>query len=133
MAAVDKLLAKQHDLTTCSICLETFKKPKALPCIHTFCLQCLDTYCKDKDPGEEATCPLCRKVFTISHDGIKAIPTNVFIEQLIEVNKAAHTDGKQMGDKTIPCELCSDVKEEIKAISHCLECDQYICSVFGDS
>ena len=38
------LKEQTKDLTTCSICLETFNegrlKPKFLPCGHTFCLKC---------------------------------------------------------------------------------------------
>ncbi|KAL8592658.1 hypothetical protein ACOMHN_037598 [Nucella lapillus] len=26
---------------TCSICMEPFRSPKILPCVHSFCLQCL--------------------------------------------------------------------------------------------
>ena len=29
------------DSLRCSICLETFKEPKVLPCCHTFCKECL--------------------------------------------------------------------------------------------
>ena len=69
-------LSNQIDkITSCSICLETFKEPKILPCIHTFCLRCLDTYCKDKNPGEEETCPFCRKIFTIPPDGMLVLPS----------------------------------------------------------
>ena len=51
-------------LTSCPICFETFKSPKYLPCLHSFCAGCLQTYitsafrvnsvCKGID------CPVCR-------------------------------------------------------------------------
>ena len=40
-----------EDLSTCSICVETYNevdlKPKFLPCAHTFCLRCLKVYFND--------------------------------------------------------------------------------------
>jgi len=87
MAAVGEALLQICDITSCSICLETFKEPKVLPCIHTFCLQCLDTYYEDKDPNEETTCPLCRKLFLIPLGGVQNLPNNFFIHQLLKVNK----------------------------------------------
>ena len=86
MAAMGCSFSKLQDITTCSICLETFKKPKVLPCIHTFCLQCLDTYSKNKAPGEVATCPLCRKVFIIPKGGVENLPNNFFINQLLQAD-----------------------------------------------
>ena len=127
MSTISEKCLQNYDMTSCSICLETFKEPKVLPCIHTFCLQCLDTYCKDKDPDEEATCPLCRKVFKIHSDGNKKLPNTAFIQQLIEVNKSTDVGGRQASNRTILCELCSDAEIEITATSFCIECYQHIC------
>ena len=30
------------DQLTCSICLEQYTNPKALPCLHSFCLKCIE-------------------------------------------------------------------------------------------
>jgi len=40
-ASVDKTV---DDLLICTICLETFKVPKYLLCLHTFCETCIHTY-----------------------------------------------------------------------------------------
>ena len=45
------------NITECGICLEPFKKPKALPCLHTFCLECLEKYGKDEVPEAKLPCP----------------------------------------------------------------------------
>jgi len=127
MATGGEMSLKICDITSCSICLETFKEPKVLPCIHTFCLECLDKYCEEKDPGKGATCPLCRKVFSLSCGGVKNLPNNFFIHQLLQFNSAAITTGAQKSDKSILCEWCSDTDVEIPATSYCIECDQHIC------
>ncbi|XP_025417843.1 uncharacterized RING finger protein T02C1.1-like isoform X2 [Sipha flava] len=41
---------------TCSICLDTFKKPSVLECKHVFCYKCLKDWLSTK-----RTCPMCRK------------------------------------------------------------------------
>jgi len=124
MATGGETSVKICDITSCSICLETFKEPKVLPCIHTFCLECLDKYCEDKDPGEETTCPLCRQVFFIYSGGVKDLPNNLFIHQLLQVNASTVIIGTQ---ESIICEWCSDTEEVVNARSYCIECDQHIC------
>ena len=37
---------------TCAICLELFKTPKMLPCLHTFCKSCLEGVA-DKSAGKQ--------------------------------------------------------------------------------
>src|SRR5688572_7782132 len=67
-----------HDVTTCCICDETYRDPVILPCVHTFCLTCLQhigAY-TDKNPGDPMPCPLCRQEFTIPEDGFAALKRN---------------------------------------------------------
>jgi len=81
---VDKEL---DDMTECSICTEVFTDPRVLPCIHTFCLNCLLNYGKDSYPGDRLPCPLCRKEFTIPHNGLSGMQKNFEKEQLLHVRK----------------------------------------------
>ena len=41
----------------CGLCHETFTRPKVLPCLHTFCQDCLE---KTQDVGDRLSCPACR-------------------------------------------------------------------------
>ena len=42
----------------CGICHENFTRPKVLPCLHTFCQDCLE---KAQDIGDRLVCPSCRQ------------------------------------------------------------------------
>jgi len=94
--------------------MDTLKKPKCLPCIHTFCLECLKTYGKEENPGDDLACPLCRKSFKIPANGFENLPNNFFIEDMLIVNKSK--------EATPNCEVCNDAASDF-----CLYCNQYFC------
>ena len=50
----------------CAICLEQFKEPKVLPCLHTYCKGCLVKLVKKKEHDDIITCPECRQDVTVS-------------------------------------------------------------------
>jgi len=87
------------DMTECSICTEVFTDPRGLPCYHTFCLKCLQTYCEDKRPGRRVPCPLCRKEFTIPGDGLSGLQKNFYVEKMLHARKLSATRGAQ--EKTL--------------------------------
>jgi len=86
------------DMTECCICIEVFTDPRVLPCQHTFCLNCLMNYGKNKQPGDDMPCPLCRKEFTIPAVGLLGIKKNLFMENLISARKLSA--GEEAGHKT---------------------------------
>ena len=49
------------NLTTCSICLDLFRDPKSLPCLHSFCKLCLFTLTQN-DTSLPFSCPTCRRL-----------------------------------------------------------------------
>jgi len=79
------------DMTECSICTEVFTDPRGLPCYHTFCLRCLQSYCEDKQPGNRMPCPLCRKEFIVPDEGLSGLQKNFYIEKLLHVRKLSAT------------------------------------------
>ena len=78
------ILPKQEELIHCGICKEVISKPKALQCLHTFCLDCLKEWSKSSQYS--VTCPklTCQKTTPMPPGGIEGLPGNVFVSSLIE-------------------------------------------------
>ena len=81
-------IATLKDNLSCPLCYDIFdhceKIPKALPCVHTFCLQCLDTYVQKKLDGQYS-CPVCQSTFPVPSDGAKVLPTNTALKNMIDL------------------------------------------------
>ena len=125
-----KLSAEKEldDMTECSICTEVFTDPRVLPCIHTFCLKCLLNYGKDRPPGDDMPCPLCRKEFTIPDDGLSGMQKNFFMEKLLHVRKLSV--GEEVS--SVVCDVCNNdevsANETSKpATMYCVQCQQNYC------
>ena len=63
MAGNDIAEQIQESFLSCTICFQPFNRPKALPCLHTFCEGCLRDYVASRFEGTgQFPCPLCRQV-----------------------------------------------------------------------
>jgi len=89
--ATAKLL---DDITECPICTEVYTDPRVLPCVHTYCLKCIEAWSKDKQPGDEVACPLCRKEFTLSSNGVVDLPKNFFVAKLLQMKELSSVENK---------------------------------------
>ena len=128
MATSKKIQDILGDVTECPICTETMEDPKCLPCIHTFCLKCLNQYWKDKKPGDSVPCPLCRMEFRIPTGGLSKLGKNHFIEKLLEAQQLS-----KVTKVDTACDICSilmmeDDKDTVSpAAKYCRDCEQHLC------
>src|SRR6218665_2170983 len=127
---VVEIQGQLDEITECPICKETYKEPKILPCIHTFCMTCLqETGLKtNKRPGVKMPCPVCRTEFTIPEKGFVGLQRNFFMERLIEV--------KTIMNPSSTCVLCDACQEDNdfgvlvdipSAAMYCADCNQRLC------
>ncbi|XP_072016857.1 E3 ubiquitin-protein ligase TRIM45-like [Amphiura filiformis] len=106
-----------EDLTRCGICNEVINQPKALPCLHTFCLECLREW--GKPNKETVTCPVlnCKKTTPMPSNGVDGLPGNVFVASLIDTSPSR--------GRNVPCVCCEETGNDVMA--RCLECNGFLC------
>src|SRR6218665_899072 len=125
----DKAAEHLREITECPICMSVFTDPRVLPCIHTFCFQCLNRTgeAEQKKPGDKMPCPLCRKEFVIPEDGMHGVQKNYFMDNFLEFKTAL-----QLGSTNIFCDMCKmknegKTVETPKATMRCMECQENYC------
>lgn len=85
MAGVDIAEQIQDSFLSCTICFQPFNRPKALPCLHTFCEGCLRDYVASRFEGTgKFPCPLCRQEILLPLSGVGGLPDNHFILSLAD-------------------------------------------------
>ena len=107
----------------CPLCLETVNTPKTLPCIHSFCLECLDKHANFARRQLQATikCPVCQTSFQIPEgDSFKNLPASYHLNRLVDV--LALKDGGTQAQK------CSSCDENNTASSYCFVCQIFLCT-----
>ena len=70
------------DLIQCKICCEIIENPKALPCLHTYCLDCLQEWIHGT--AAKIICPECKESFVLPTQGVLGLPSNFFVAKLRE-------------------------------------------------
>ena len=116
--ALDKL----QEQLTCPVCLSQFDSPKTLPCLHSFCLKCIQQLPVELEKGKHMiSCPTCRKTAQVPNKGPADLPTAFVINSLVEIEEQLtklSIEGKQ-----ISCDNCS----EGDATSYCKQCAIGFC------
>ena len=118
LAETLELLEKQ---VQCSICLETYRDPKALACLHAYCRECIQRLLLQQQRDQEVECPQCRSVVSVAGNDPTSLPTVFFINGLIEWCEILR---KAEGNE-VACQNCSS---DAKATSFCHTCSMFICA-----
>ena len=83
---IKTLLNSLHEEVSCSVCMTTFTDPKQLPCLHSFCVHCLNGILRTSGRHDIITCPECRRESRVPSSGnLKDLPTNFRINSLLDV------------------------------------------------
>ncbi|XP_055766342.1 uncharacterized protein LOC129841988 [Salvelinus fontinalis] len=119
------LLTEDH--FRCSVCTEVLKEPVSIPCGHSYCRQCIETYWNQPDQTGDYDCPQCSKRFRTRPD----LLTNSALEKVIE---KLHQAGFKVpalpkhcyaGPGDVACDLCTE--KQLKAVKSCLTCTASYC------
>lgn len=101
-----------EDLVRCAICLEKLSQPRALVCLHRFCLHCLQNCHQIQQVRDVIPCPLCRTptplptgdLTTLRHDfyAIWTIEVVARLEQKIKELENERRETCIMSSYTMP-------------------------------
>ncbi|XP_035677528.1 E3 ubiquitin-protein ligase TRIM56-like [Branchiostoma floridae] len=115
-----------NDFLECQICLQSFREPKILPCLHTFGKGCLAEYAKAHCvDGDQIECPTCRSKSPLPGGTVDGLKNNFFVESLkdtVNLHKTLESEGPEI--------VCSNPYCDSKgqATSRCLNCDELLCA-----
>ncbi|XP_074530348.1 E3 ubiquitin-protein ligase TRIM21-like [Halichoeres trimaculatus] len=110
---------------SCSICLDIFTEPVAIPCGHTFCRGCITGHWDNNKPVFH--CPLCKKEYLTRPD----LCVNTVIADVVEKVKEKVGEEEpqgapeQAGSGHMLCSMCTGKKQ--LATKSCLTCFMSYC------
>ena len=80
-------MATAADLLRCSLCLSGFEDPRALPCLHTFCMGCLIDLSGANQQVDTLKCPVCQEHHKMPLNGVIGFRKDFRINSFMEFNR----------------------------------------------
>ena len=116
----EQALEKLSNQLSCSVCLEEYRRPRVLPCLHVFCEACLEKLVGTQRDKLRAPCPNCRKPAPLPEGGVSSLPAAFYIQHLFEVREVLE---KVRNPKKAQCDKCGEGEVQ----GFCRDCGQFIC------
>ena len=115
-------LKKLEEQLTCAICLDIYTNPKTLPCLHSFCQQCLEGLPLDpKGNNYFISCPTCRHRTQLPQPTGAADFLVAF--QINNLKEIYNLMTKVSGHQQVTCNNCTTTN----ATGYCKECAKLLC------
>ncbi|KAK3083191.1 hypothetical protein FSP39_016385 [Pinctada imbricata] len=129
----------ESNFLLCAICSAHYIVPSILPCLHAFCLKCIENLPKEvtihqskennsvenssPDANDESSmeiidCPVCCSAVGIPGKG--RFPEDPFLSHMCEMYSLKHNEERS-------CDYCRFDKKSVDAVSLCLQCRDDMC------
>ncbi|KAL3888593.1 hypothetical protein ACJMK2_000958 [Sinanodonta woodiana] len=115
------------DGPACPICLGHFNIPRQLPCTHSFCQSCLQSYISTKMENnstlKQIECPLCKQLACPSRNDqptcqwASLFPANTLLQSILP---------KSSNENRI-CDACNTEGVSVLAKGFCTVCEEALC------
>ncbi|XP_035670437.1 tripartite motif-containing protein 2-like [Branchiostoma floridae] len=121
--------ALQQELI-CGICEEIFSTPKDLPCLHTFCQDCLEQRAKT---GQPFNCPICETRVELTPEVVEQMPENPAILNICDrihnqaVMPQLDDDSEEEDEEAKSYTFCKTHTTE-KLQLYCVQCKVPACT-----
>ena len=125
---VQQLFKNLKKEAECPLCSETVKEPKTLPCLHSFCLNCLDKHAGHarRRRKEKLKCPVCPTEFNVPKgDTFSDFPTSFHLNRLVDV--------LAINDSDADMQTCNSCDDSSAVTSYCFVCQSFLCAAFFDA
>ncbi|XP_039599674.1 tripartite motif-containing protein 45 isoform X2 [Polypterus senegalus] len=115
--------AGNNPKATCAVCALLFREPKLLPCLHTFCAECisrLELFSGQGSKGSCVTllCPVCDTEVSLPPTGVDGLTTDQLAANEVLLESLLREE----------CELVCDLCGEEGAERRCQVCGVNLCS-----
>ena len=123
----------------CTLCMEDMQRSCILQCHHSFCVDCLTKYIAQATDPQKMTCPICRKVTTLSEGDLTTLPPNFFMDNLKDLITKETNDDIDMIEKdkaSVSADrealVCSLEDCQGEAVMYCTVDQEYLCQTCAD-
>ena len=120
---VQQLFANLKKEAECPLCIEIVTNPKTLPCLHSFCLKCLDKHANFARRQLKTTikCPVCQTSFQIPETNtFDKLPSSFHLNRLVDV--------LALDDTSVQSQRCNSCDENNTATCYCFVCQIFLCA-----
>ncbi|XP_031567986.1 E3 ubiquitin-protein ligase TRIM71-like [Actinia tenebrosa] len=124
MAAVNTYVEDFEKELTCSICHDIFTDPKTLPCLHSYCTQCIaQWYARSGNPFiKQMECPMCKTTIDVPDGDPSKLRSSFYLNSLLPLLHAMKSDANQ---PILP--VCVSCEQPKVLVAFCPQCEGSIC------